>query len=60
MTSDDADVPSDTAGREHGLRNCEKCNAEMKQLGVLPALSIRAAVSVFRCYACDHVFAERI
>jgi hypothetical protein len=31
----------------------------MKQLGELPALSIHAAIKVFRCYACDHVVAER-
>jgi hypothetical protein len=31
----------------------------MKQLGELPALSIHAAIKVFRCYVCDHVVAER-
>jgi hypothetical protein len=30
----------------------------MKRLSVLPALSIRAAISVFRCYTCDHVVAD--
>jgi len=34
-------------------------NAEMKQLGVLPALSTHAAIKVYRCYACDHVVADR-
>ncbi len=60
MASDDANVPSETADRSHALRNCERCSAEMKQLGVLPALSIRAAISVFRCYTCDHVAADQI
>ena len=58
MASDDANPPRDAAHGE-GVRNCERCNAEMKQLGVLPALSIRAATKVYRCYACDHVVAER-
>jgi hypothetical protein len=31
----------------------------MKQLAELPALSIRAAIKVFRCYACDHVVSDR-
>jgi len=39
-------------------RICEKCSAAMKQLGELPALSIHAAIKVFRCYACDHVVSE--
>jgi len=60
MGSDDANVRSGTADQDHRLRNCEKCNAAMKRLGILPALSIRAAISVFRCYACDHVAADRI
>jgi hypothetical protein len=55
MSSDNANIPTD---RER-LRSCEKCNADMKQLGELPALSIHAAIKIFRCYACDHVVAER-
>jgi hypothetical protein len=55
MASDDANIP---AGRK-GVRSCEKCNADMKQLGELPALSIHAAIRIFRCYGCDHVVAER-
>ena len=39
-------------------RICEKCSAAMKQLGELPALSIHAAIKVFRCYGCDHVVSE--
>jgi hypothetical protein len=31
----------------------------MKHLAELPALSIRAAVRVFRCYVCDHVVSDR-
>jgi hypothetical protein len=31
----------------------------MKQLGELPALSVHAAIKVFRCYVCDHVVTER-
>ena len=60
MASDDANVPSATADQNDVLRNCERCNAEMRRLGVLPAMSIRAAISVFRCYACDHVVADPI
>jgi hypothetical protein len=60
MASGDANVPSPTANRNDVLRSCERCNAEMKRLGVLPALSIRAAISVYRCYACDHVVADPI
>jgi len=60
MASGDANVPSNPAGRNHPLRRCEKCDAEMKQLGELPALSIHAAIRVFRCYACDHVVSDRV
>jgi hypothetical protein len=59
MVLDDANVPPETADR-NVLRNCEKCRGQMRRLGVLPALSIRAAVGVFRCYACDHVVTEPI
>lgn len=59
MASDGASVPPDPADPDKGVRICEKCNAEMKQLGVLPALSIHTALKVFRCYGCDHVVAER-
>jgi hypothetical protein len=31
----------------------------MKQFAELPALSIRAAVRVFRCYVCDRVVSDR-
>jgi hypothetical protein len=58
MASDNADVPPDRAD-QNGLRSCEKCHAVMKQLGELPALSIHAAIKVFRCYTCDHVVTER-
>jgi hypothetical protein len=60
MASDDANLPSGPADQYNGLRICEKCNAEMTLLGVLPALSIHTAIKVFRCYACDHVAAERL
>jgi hypothetical protein len=60
MASDDANGQPETVDRNDVLRNCEKCSAAMKRLGVLPALSIRAAISVFRCYACDHVAADPI
>jgi hypothetical protein len=59
MASDDAGALPEPANQESGLRTCENCNAEMKQLGQLPALSIHPAVKVFRCYACDHVVSER-
>ena len=60
MASADASAPTETADQDYALRNCEKCSAEMKQSGVLPALLIRAATSVFRCYACKHVIADPI
>ena len=60
MMSDDANVPLKPADQNRLSRHCEKCNAVMTQLGELPALSIHAAITVFRCYACDHVVADRI
>ena len=59
MASGDANVPPNPAGENHVLRRCEKCDAAMKPLAELPALSIRAAIKVFRCYACDHVVSDR-
>ena len=56
MASGDANVPPD---QDHAVRRCEKCDAVMKQLAELPALSIRAAIKVFRCYVCDHVVSDR-
>jgi hypothetical protein len=41
------------------VRRCERCAAEMNQLAEFPALSIRAAVGVFRCYVCGHVISDR-
>lgn len=58
MSPDDANAPPDAAGQDGTARNCEKCHAAMKRLAKLPALSVHAAVSVFRCYVCDHVVAE--
>jgi hypothetical protein len=58
MASDHANAPPALADQDR-LRSCEKCSGDMKQLGQLPALSIHAAVKVFRCYRCDHVVAER-
>jgi hypothetical protein len=60
MAFDDADAPPDTADQGKRLRSCEKCHADMKLLGQLPALSIHAAIRVFRCYACDHVVSEQV
>jgi hypothetical protein len=57
MASDNAHGPFDPTG-QNPTRICEKCNAVMKQLGELPALSIHAAIKVFRCYGCDHVVSE--
>jgi hypothetical protein len=59
MASDNTKAPADPADQNDRVRHCEKCNAAMKQLGAFPALSIHAAVKVFRCYACNHVAAER-
>jgi hypothetical protein len=39
-------------------RACEKCNAEMTHLSDLPPFLGRAAVRVFRCYACNNVVSE--
>jgi hypothetical protein len=47
------------AYQDNPARICEKCNADMTQLGELPALSMHAAVRVFRCYACDHVVSDQ-
>jgi hypothetical protein len=60
MASSDASVPPSPADQDKPGRRCEKCAAEMKQLAELPALSIHAAVKVFRCYACDHVVTDRV
>jgi hypothetical protein len=57
MASDNENGVFDPAG-QNPKRICEKCNAAMKQLGELPALSIHAAIKVFRCYGCDHVVSE--
>ena len=57
MASDDANIPPNPAVQDTNMRSCAKC--EMRQLGVLPALSIHAAIKVFRCFVCDHVVAEQ-
>ncbi len=59
MTLGDANVPPNPADQNNPVRRCEKCTAAMKQLAELPALSIRAAIKVFRCYTCDHVVSDR-
>ena len=59
MASGDANVPPNPADQNIPVRRCEKCDAAMKQLAELPALSIRAAIKVFRCYSCDHVVSDR-
>jgi len=59
MASGDASVPPNPADKNNLERRCEKCDAAMKQLAELPALSIRAAIRVFRCYVCDHVVSDR-
>ena len=58
MASGDANVPPNPADQTDAKRICEKCGAEMKQLGVLPAVSERAALKVFRCYICNNVVSE--
>jgi hypothetical protein len=60
MESGDASVPPSAGDQNKPVRRCEKCAAEMKQLGELPALSLHAAIKVFRCYACDHVVTDRV
>jgi hypothetical protein len=59
MASGDASIPPNPADQDHVARRCEKCDAAMKQLAELPALSIRAAIKVYRCYVCDHVISDR-
>ena len=58
MASGDGKVPPNPADQDNAVRRCEKCDSEMKQLGELPALSIHAAIKVFRCYVCDHVVSD--
>jgi hypothetical protein len=59
MASGDTNVPSNPADQQNPVRRCERCDAEMKQLAELPALLIRDAIRIFRCYVCDHVVSER-
>ena len=59
MASDDANVPPNPAEQDKLARICAKYSAKMRQLGVLPALSIHAAIKVFRCFVCDHVVTEQ-
>jgi hypothetical protein len=59
MAFDHANDPSNPEDQDKPSRSCEKCNADMKQLGELPALALHAAIRIFRCYACDHVVADR-
>lgn len=59
MASGDGSAPPNPADRNDAPRRCDECGAQMKQLGELPALSIRDAIKVFRCYACDHVVSDR-
>lgn len=58
MASGDANVPPDPADQDHAVRRCEKCDSAMTKLAELPALSIRDAIKVYRCYACDHVVSD--
>ena len=37
------------------IRTCQKCGAKMRYVGELPAVSIKPAVLVFRCHACNTV-----
>lgn len=60
MASGDANVPPNPTDQDNPERRCERCDAAMTQLGELPALSLHAAIKVFRCYACDHVVSDRI
>lgn len=59
MASGDTDVPPNPADQDRPVRRCESCEAEMKLLAELPALSIRAAIKVFRCYVCNRVVSDR-
>ena len=40
--------------------HCETCNAEMTLLATLPPIRLRAAINVFRCFACNHVTSYEI
>lgn len=59
MATGDTNDPPNPADHHSPVRRCDRCDAAMKQLAELPALSIRAAVRVFRCYVCDHVVSDR-
>lgn len=58
MAFQDVNVAPDPADQGNPPRICDNCNAIMTQLGELPALSIHAAVRIFRCYGCDHVVSD--
>ena len=59
MACGDANVPPIPENQGNSGRRCERCRAEMTQLGELPALSLHAAIKVFRCYVCDHVVSDQ-
>jgi hypothetical protein len=58
MASSDATAGSESASPEAPSRTCEKCEADMTHLSDLPSIIGRAAMRVFRCYACNHVVSE--
>jgi hypothetical protein len=40
------------------IRECAKCQAEMQQLGKLPAIGAKRLIKVFRCYGCNRIESE--
>jgi hypothetical protein len=58
MTSTDTNVLSTPADQYRPSRSCNECAADMKHLSDLPSFLGRAAVRIFRCYACNNVVAE--
>jgi hypothetical protein len=58
MALTEAHVPSDPADQHDPRRMCEECGAAMKPVGKLPAVSMHAAIQVFRCFKCDNVASE--
>ena len=54
-----ADMSEETRVSQNAdTRECEKCHAQMEQLGKLPAMLTKPAVKVFRCHGCNVIKAE--
>jgi hypothetical protein len=58
MAPADANAPSNSGTSDIPSRICEKCDAAMVHLSDLPSYLGRAAIRIFRCYACNNVVSE--